>query len=684
MTNTLLSTVHQRNFHLRRALSQCNALFYYRMLTQKSITELSNEDILSFYNHYSNLQVESIAQYCPAAACFSLHLPLQRSSEKCLRILRFIENESELLPSKDRCPYLVVVELLEQPFSCKSDELYTEGRRLCLQTVEDVLSHRGMNYQNPQMMPTLSEYDHHYYQHQNLSPHKSLQYQTSSASFSSRSLRSRRRNFFQHNPRLLQNQKVRDETYCSEQLKCGTDRSKVLGRDNHGESSSAGKDDNDSSEAKTQEDLLYWLITNSDRRLSFENRMLLQRQFLRREEMNAGNEIESSINIDELLTDQEQQEYLAKLSKAEEVWNGHNLMNHRNQRNIQLFARHERQSFPNPSLSPSCDVVEDLKKTLSASSNNAENGESLLDIRGGRSAEYSFVKEEDQYVGRDYHGGSASFPSSSNQRENYPPHSPSTVTPPYFPSHHSYHHSDGPKHPGTAEHPSSLGHTNTFYHAPENHLPQHTMVRTKTWEEKKAIIKSLSPFGHLEGWNLASFIVKSGDDLRKEVLALQLIEYFQKIFQYEHVDIFVKPYQILVAGPKSGLIEFLEGTISVDRIKKLYLRSGASSGNGPNPVDPNIPPTTTSASSSGFSGSGKVMSLSEYFALHFGESYSPLFHKAVNNFVRSLAGYSLITYLLQVKDRHNANILIDSEGHIIHIDFGFILGGKLHVFNCVS
>ena len=48
--------------------------------------------------------------------------------------MQFVESECEVLPSKERCPYLVVAEMIEQPFTSKSEEIYTQGAyvRVCV------------------------------------------------------------------------------------------------------------------------------------------------------------------------------------------------------------------------------------------------------------------------------------------------------------------------------------------------------------------------------------------------------------------------------------------------------------------------------------------------------------------------------------------------------------------------
>ncbi|CAD8090047.1 unnamed protein product [Paramecium primaurelia] len=152
-------------------------------------------------------------------------------------------------------------------------------------------------------------------------------------------------------------------------------------------------------------------------------------------------------------------------------------------------------------------------------------------------------------------------------------------------------------------------------------------------------IRQQSPYCHFRSWRLVHLIVKTGDNLKQEQFALQLINQFQMIFQKENLPLKLTTYDIQSLGPSSGIMEMIKDAATIDSLKKKL-----------NSID-------------------KDITLSQFFKKY----YTTNLQKAQRNFCCSLAAYSLICYFLQIKDRHNGNILLHKSGKILHIDFGFFI-----------
>mmetsp|Transcript_10831 Transcript_10831/g.19667 ORF Transcript_10831/g.19667 Transcript_10831/m.19667 type:complete len:881 (+) Transcript_10831:3-2645(+) len=136
-------------------------------------------------------------------------------------------------------------------------------------------------------------------------------------------------------------------------------------------------------------------------------------------------------------------------------------------------------------------------------------------------------------------------------------------------------------------------------------------------------------------------MIKTGDDLRQDQLVIMMIQLMDRLLKRGTLDLCLRPYSILAMPNNTGLMEFVERSIPVSQIL---------SGNN-----------------------NSIMAFFQSVAPQTGSRHL-VKPDVLQTYIRSCAGYCVLTYLLGVGDRHLDNIMIQPSGHFFHIDFGFIFG----------
>ena len=156
---------------------------------------------------------------------------------------------------------------------------------------------------------------------------------------------------------------------------------------------------------------------------------------------------------------------------------------------------------------------------------------------------------------------------------------------------------------------------------------------------KSSLYPLLVNFKTLDGKKYP-IIFKTGDDLRQDQLVIQVIALMDRLLRKENLDLKLSPYRILATSSNAGAVQF-------------------------------VPSMSLAAASAKYKGS-----ILAYLRANNPDTTTDLGIRAstMDTYVKSCAGYCVITYLLGVGDRHLDNLLLAPDGHFFHADFGYILG----------
>lgn len=166
------------------------------------------------------------------------------------------------------------------------------------------------------------------------------------------------------------------------------------------------------------------------------------------------------------------------------------------------------------------------------------------------------------------------------------------------------------------------------------------------------------------------FLFKNGDDLRQDILTLQIIDIMDRIWLDNELDLAMTPYKVLVTGCEQGIMECNLNAVTLADIQHKGHTSIMNAFSNTSITEFFNEKITTHLKKEGFQENTDV----------FNQAFDTRLKRIRDVFRRSCAGYCVASYVLGLGDRHPDNIMINYvEGNFLHIDFGHFLENKKKV-----